>query len=88
MDCLIADPFDRMCRLVSTLSNRVDDHMAALFACEVSSLCCIFEAVNSGLVGELHRFNGAIDSFHGNRLRTGIYFSIVPVMTFVGPWEP
>ena len=34
MDCLVANPIDRMSGLVGTLSNGVDDYMAAFFAGE------------------------------------------------------
>ena len=74
MDCLVADPFDRMSRLVGTLSYSVNDHMAAFFAGEISSLCCIFEAVNSRPLSELHRFDAVVGSLHCNCLRAGIDF--------------
>src|SRR6266849_1926274 len=74
MDSLIPEPFDRMSRLVGALSNRVDDHVAAFPPDEVSPLCCIFEAVDGGLVRELHRFDGAIGSLHGNGLRGRVNF--------------
>jgi hypothetical protein len=64
-----------MRRLVRAFSYRVDDHVSAFLAGEVSALCGVFEAIDSGLVRELHRFDGAIGSLHGNCLRAGIDFT-------------
>src|SRR6266576_7021505 len=65
VDCFIADPFDRVGRLVGTFSDSMDNDMAAFFASQVTSLCGIFEAVDRGLFRELYRFDRAVGSFYG-----------------------
>src|SRR5438270_449600 len=66
MDRLVADQFDRMSRLVGTLSYSVNDHMAAFFSGEIISLCCIFESVNNRMLSELHRLDSVVGSLAFN----------------------
>jgi hypothetical protein len=74
MDGFIAEPFDRMSRLLPGFSDRMDDHMAALFAGEVNSFGCILEAVHSGLLSELDRFDRAVGGLYYDGFRARVYF--------------
>src|SRR6266480_4971294 len=63
-----------MSRPVGTFSDSMENYMAAFFPGQVASLRRMLEAVDGGLLCELHRFDRAVGSLHGNGFRAGIYF--------------
>jgi len=74
MHGFIADPHDRMRGLLGAFASLMNDDMAAFLAGEVGPLGAILEAANSGFLGELNRFDGAVGGLHGNDFCSGIDF--------------
>src|SRR6266478_6171826 len=74
MDRFLAEPLDGMGGLVRAFAGRVDDDVPAFLAGEVGSLGGVLEAVDSGFLSELNRFDRAVSGFHGNGFCSGIDF--------------
>jgi hypothetical protein len=74
MDGFIAEPLNGMGSLFRSFASRVDDDVPAFFADEVGALGAILQAGDSGFLGELDRFDGAVGGLYGNRFRAGIDF--------------
>jgi len=70
----ITDPLDGVGGLFCAFARGMHDDVPAFLAGEVGSLGGILQALNSGFVGELNRFDGAVGGLHGNGFCSGIDF--------------